>query len=299
MAILNKKIMNKLSLFLLLIISTSLYSQTVSDLERLGNINGKVKLVKETHYTLTENFGEYEIKEMLYREDYNINENGKIKSILFIPKSGYHSHIHQFFYNDAGVVERLNYSFIDQEPNKFVLYEYEDNLLIDVKFYEDYEMKLNEPNYLPKIIEFIDGNLLKGHYMFNYNQNRDLISFEHNHNGSYSTTSSTIGTFPYFKYYKALDRIISIRNNFDHYDTRTNRYGSESYEEDNLLKVKLGTAKDSYSPKAKREDIIIEYIKITKAFEYTYDQNGNWIECIISYLEKPVEIIKRDISYFE
>ena len=158
-----------------LFLSTSLHSQTANDLDRIGSINGKVKSIKENHFTVLVNFGDYEPNKMLYRIDYNLDISKNIKTILFIPENI--SFTSQFLFGDNGLIERYNSSFIDQTPNNFTIYEYENNLLKSMKFYADYAVRMNEPSFQPKknIIELMENKFLVEHLSISYNGNLILL----------------------------------------------------------------------------------------------------------------------------
>ena len=138
-----------------------------NDLDDL-NLNGKVKLLKETSYSVVEKFGEPIKDEFESQTEYIFNEEGFYKEYNFFYGDGESNHKRKHKYDDDGnLIEKSEYDTKGELRGKSKFKYDDDGNLIEEIIYD------NDEEFWGKIkFKYDDGNMIEES---NYATNGELI----------------------------------------------------------------------------------------------------------------------------
>lgn len=246
-------------------------------------INGEVKTITETAYSVVEKFGKVLKDTLYYKSVANFNEFGNTVERTSFNFDGEENYREVYKYNENNVVNEVKYYFSKIYNSKQTFeYDKKGNLILQnsfegpkEQFTYRYVFENDEKNNLKKMSSYSSDGKLLSYRLYNndLHPNTKIIN-------SYNSNS-------------ILETIMINR-----FDRNENIIDIEELDKDSILFDRTNMEYDKNNNIVEYKSFSSFYESLTK-YNYKYDKNKNWIEKIELKNNKAENIIERKIEYYK
>ena len=262
------------------------YSQKSSDFDFIERPFGKVISFGEESWSADFELDNIVVKELIYKLNAKYDKFENLMELQLNLAKSYDEKIVKCIFGNNGMISTFYFDY-ENEENKFKsLQTFHYTKLNQLLVTRHYKMPYSG-NYADNAVFVNDSNVILGKYIL-----EGYIKFLFNERNIYSS-AELVGSFqddlqPYSIHAVAFRKYFNITTQFLEAKSDNSVYCDES--EDVSITIGRVLNKEKIVKKFELEEV---------RYEYNYDKSGNWIERKMYLCEKPIEIVKRTIAYFE
>lgn len=261
-------------------------SQNSSDFNFMEKPLGKVMSFGEESWSADFELDNVVAKELIYKLNAKYDRFENLMELQLNLAKSYDEKIVKCNFGNNGMISTFYFEYEDEE-NKFKSFQtFHYNKLNQLLATRHYKMPYSG-NYPENAVFINDSNVIIGKYIL-----EGYIKFLFNERNIYSSVEIA-GSFqndlqPYSIYAMAFNKYFNITSKLMEAKSDNSVYCDNR--EDVNITIGRVLNKEKIVKKFELEEI---------RYEYNYDKTGNWIERRMYLCEKPIEVVKRTIEYFE